>query len=69
MAKRAHFEVFREHLKNIPCIVFVGGEKSKTGLGFEIGQRQQKIWRKLNLQSLANPAVLIVAALGQEKEF
>ena len=32
-------------------------EESKTGLGFELGQRQQKCQRKPTLQSLANPAV------------
>ena len=35
----------------------VWAEESKTGLGFEIGPRQQKCQRKLTLQFLANPAV------------
>ena len=32
-------------------------EKSKTGLGFEIGQPQRKCQRRPTLQSMANPAV------------
>ena len=34
----------------------VWAEDSKTGLSFEIGQRQLKFQRKSTLQSLANPA-------------
>ena len=33
-------------------------DESKTGLGFEIGPRQQKCQRKSSLQSMANPAVV-----------
>ena len=32
-------------------------EKSKTDLGFEIGQPQRKCQRRTTLQSTANPAV------------
>ena len=32
-------------------------EKSKTGLGFEIGQSQRKCQRRPTLQSMANPAL------------
>ena len=32
-------------------------EKSKTGLGFDFGQPQQKWQRRPTLQSMANPAV------------
>ena len=32
-------------------------EKSKIGLGFEIGQPQHKCQRRPTLQSMANPAV------------
>ena len=37
----------------------------KTGLGFEIGQPQQKCQRRPNLQSMANPAVLLVKLVGE----
>ena len=33
-------------------------EKSKTGLGFEIGQPQQQCQGRPTLQSMTNPAVL-----------
>ncbi len=39
----------------MPRVVF--DEESQTGLGFEIGQLQQKFQRKPTLQSLSNPAV------------
>ena len=39
----------------MPGVVFA--EESKTGLCFEIRQRQQKCWRKPKVQLLANPAV------------
>ena len=45
----------------MPRVVF--DEESKAGLGFEIGQRQQKYQRKPTLQSLANPAVCIMIQL------
>ena len=35
-------------------------EKSKTGLGFEIGHRQQKCQRTPNVYLTGNPAVLII---------
>ena len=54
-AKQAHFEIFRKKSKYMPRVVLAG--ESKTGLSFEIGQPQQKIWRKPSLQSIANPAV------------
>ena len=47
------FRVFEEK-KNDPWFF---GEKSKTCLGFEIGQPQRKFQRKPIMQSLANPAV------------
>ena len=52
MAKQYHFDLFKENLKYMFCVVF--DEKSKTDLGFEIGQRQQKCSRKPSPQSLAN---------------
>ena len=33
-------------------------EEFKTGLWFEIRQRQQKCWRKPKVHLLANPAVV-----------
>ena len=52
---RAHFLIFYENRKDMSRVVL--DEESKTGHCFEIGQRQQKCWRKLKVQSLANPAV------------
>ena len=56
--------IFSKNLKRVPSVVF--NEESKTGLGFEIGHRQQKIWCKPSLQSLAYQAVrpIIILALG-----
>ena len=59
---RAHFSTFQQNKKTTP--VFFDG-KSKTGLGFEIGQPQQKCQRRPNLQSMANPAVLLVKLVGE----
>ena len=42
VAKRAHFEVLRQKSNDMPRVVC--NEESKTGLGFEIGHRQQKCW-------------------------
>ena len=42
----------------------VWAEESKTGLGIEIGHRQQKLWRKPTLQSMDNPAVEQVGSEG-----
>ena len=39
----------------MPRVVF--REKSKTGLGFENGHRQQKCWRTPNVYLTGNPAV------------
>ena len=39
----------------MPRAVF--GEDSESSLGVEIGHRQPKLWRKPNLQLMANPAV------------
>ena len=39
----------------MPRVVFP--EDSKSGLGIELGHRQQKLWCKLTLQSMGNPAV------------
>ena len=58
MVKQAHFEGFQINLEFMPRVVF--DEKSKTGLGFEIGQPQRKRKHKPTLQSLANQAVLSV---------
>ena len=41
MVKRAHFEIFQKNLKYILGVFF--DEESKTGLGFEIRQRQQNV--------------------------
>ena len=51
---QAYFLILQK-LKNMSQVVLV--EEPKTGLCFEIRQRQQKYWRKPKLQSLANPAV------------
>ena len=56
--KRSNRLILRFFEKNIhmPHVVF--GGRRKTGLGFEIGQQQQKqCWRKPKLQSLANPVL------------
>ena len=47
---------FCEEEKNTPHVVF--NEEPKTGLGFEIGQRQRTFWHKPKVNSLANPAVV-----------
>ena len=39
----------------MPRVAFY--EDSDSGLGFEIGHRQPKLWRTPNLQFLANLAV------------
>ena len=41
LAKRACFEVLQKMPKTMPRVVWA--EESKTGLGFEIGPRQQKL--------------------------
>ena len=38
-------------------------EESKTGLGFEIGPRQQKLRQHPNVQLIGNPAVVIFAKI------
>ena len=54
-AVRAHFLTFlRKNIKTTPEFF---DEKSKTDLGFEIGQPQQKCQRRPTLQFMANPAV------------
>ena len=53
---QAHFLTFRRNKKTTPDFF---DEKSKTGLGFEIGQPQQKHQRRPTLQSVANPAVAL----------
>ena len=55
MTKQIYFEILRFYEKQTTPVVF--GEESKTGLGFEIRQRQQKIQRKPSLQLLVNSAV------------
>jgi hypothetical protein len=39
----------------MPRAVFC--DDSESGLGFKIGHRQQKCWRKPGLQSIANPTL------------
>ena len=41
LAKRARFEVLQKNPKIMPRVVWA--EESKTGLGFKIGPRQQKL--------------------------
>ena len=53
-AKQAQLGIFKKIY--MPRVVF--DERSKTGLGSEIKEQQRKCWRKLNLQSIANPAVI-----------
>ena len=43
MAKHTNFEISRKKLKK-PTVVF--DEEFKTGIGFKIGPRQRKYWRK-----------------------
>ena len=45
------FKILLKVLYVVFSLVFI------TGLGMEIGHRQQKLWRKPSLQSSANPAV------------
>ena len=54
LAVRVQFLTFQKNEKTTPDFF---DEKSKTGVGFEIGQPQQKCQRRPTLQSLANPAV------------
>ena len=59
LAVRAHFWLFKKKtLKTTPDFF---EEKSKTGLGFEIGQPQRRFQRRPTLQSMANPAVMYVS--------
>ena len=44
-------------------------EKPKTGLGFEIGRRQQNFQRRLTLHSLANPAAPVKGLIRVIKGF
>ena len=55
MAVRAQLLIFRENEKTTPDFF---DEKSKTSLGFEIGQPQQNCQYTPTLQSLANLAVV-----------
>ena len=43
---------------NLPRVVWAG-EEPKTGLGFEIGPRQQKCQRSPNAHLIGNPAVTV----------
>ena len=56
LAVRAHFSTFQKSKKTTPN--FFDG-KSKTGLGFKIGQQQQKYQHRPTLQPVANPAVKV----------
>jgi len=45
--QKIRFEVLQKKSSNMPRVV--RAEESKTGLGFEIGPRQQKLWRGPNV--------------------
>ena len=60
-AVRARFSTFLKKIKKTTPDVF--DEKSKTGLGFEIGPPLQKCQCRPILQSMANPAVPISSLL------
>ena len=57
---RAHFLTFQQN--NTPDF-FDEKSRTKTGLGFKIGQSQRKYQRRPTLQSMSNPAVWFSNAL------
>ena len=61
---KSSFLGFTKKSSTLPRVVWAG--KSKTGLGFEIGPRQQKFQRSPIVHLTGNPAVVFVSCFDKK---